>query len=65
MGYQKSPADEIGSHASSELGTEYSQINLGYPVGSVPTDDNSKRKTDSSQLSASQDAPATIGNSSC
>lgn len=39
--------------------------NFEYPIAEVPTSDNSKRKTDSSQLPASQDAPAPTGNLSC
>ena len=50
---------------SPELGSEYSQINMAYPPASVPDSNNSKRKTDSSQLPASQDSPAKVGNSSC
>jgi len=56
----------IGNYEQSpELGKEYGQINMAYPVASVPTPDNSKRKTDSSQLPANQDSPAPVGNSSC
>ena len=36
-----------------------------YAPAEVPTPENSKRKTDSSQLPAGQDSPAPTGNLSC
>jgi hypothetical protein len=47
------------------LNEDYANVNQAYPVGEVPSPDNSKRKTDSSQLPANQDAPAHIADGSC
>lgn len=65
MDYQKTPANEIGSYEAPEIAKEYSEINTAFTPAEVPTSENSKRKTDSSQLDASQESPANVGNSSC
>ena len=64
-GYQKQPANEIGSYQSPELSTEFSEINRGFPVGAVPTPENSKRKSDVSQLNPGMDSAPNVGNLSC
>lgn len=68
-GYQKTPADEIGSYEAStaDLGAKnsYDVNNIAYPVGAVPTPDNSKRKSDVSQLNPGQDSAPNVGNLSC
>lgn len=59
----------IGSYegSSSDMGKNnlYMTNNMAYPEASIPTPENSKRKSDVSQLSPELDSPANVGNSSC
>jgi len=58
---------KIGSYEGNvnSENNNYTSVNRGFAPAEVPTPDNSKRKTDSSQLPANQDSPANSGNLCC
>lgn len=66
-GYQKIPADEIGSYEGevNSAANNYTSVNRGFNPAEVPTPENSKRKGDVSQLPVGLDSAPNIGNLSC
>lgn len=54
----------IGSYESPVLSKEYGEINMAYKESELPTNANSTKRA-APALSANQDSPAKVGNSSC
>lgn len=67
-GYMKEPANEIGSYECNEgssAANNYGDVNSAFVVSAVPNSENSKRKSDVSQLTPGLDSPGKVGDSSC
>jgi hypothetical protein len=58
---------EIGTIETKDksVSGDYAKVNSAFPVSDVPTDENSKRKTDQSALGSGQEAPAKVGDACC